>query len=416
MWFASKPKLTPSEAAATPRQDLFGEKAIDYLTTLLSRVPDPDLTLKKANITRDKLRAMMTDDEIAQAFETRLDALVSINWRLETLPGGEAATTDATYDAMGPFVQPIIETAWQAVPYGYSVQEAVWKRGELITLDRIVEKPFEWFAPQRDGTLRYFPLDGRAGPEGVLVDTAYKFFLTIRKFSYMNPYGEALLSRLYWLWYFRYNAWRFRMQFLERFGTPLIVGKSSNTAKMAEALYEAVQDAVIVVPPMDEVSVISPNNVGTAFETIENSLVRQMQKLILGQTLTSGTDAGSGNRALGEVHNAVRLDKRNSDANMAAPTVQRVVDAFVQLNWPGAVSPKFIIETNSGINKDRALRDATLAKAGLIKFTEQYFLNRYDYEDGDFTIPEDAPITDEKPLDRTKEDPESVDVVPSAQE
>jgi phage gp29-like protein len=39
----------------------------------------------------------------------------------------------------------------------------------------------------------------------------------------------------------------------------------------------------------------------SAFEAFDNVLTRRIQKVVLGQTLTSGTD-GVGSRALGEVH------------------------------------------------------------------------------------------------------------------
>ena len=44
-----------------------------------------------------------------------------------------------------------------------------------------------------------------------------------------NPRGKALMSRVYWLWYFKTNGWRFWAKYLERFGSPLLVGKSNAT-------------------------------------------------------------------------------------------------------------------------------------------------------------------------------------------
>jgi phage gp29-like protein len=75
----------------------------------------------------------------------------------------------------------------------------------------------------------------------------------------------------------------------------------------------------------------SSNGGSTAFEAFDNVLTRRIQKVVLGQTLTSGTD-GVGSRALGEVHNDVRLDKRNSDLRMITPTIQELIDALCLLN------------------------------------------------------------------------------------
>jgi hypothetical protein len=45
-----------------------------------------------------------------------------------------------------------------------------------------------------------------------------KFFLTRRKPTFKQPYGDPLLSKLYWLWFFRTNTTKFWVKFLERFG------------------------------------------------------------------------------------------------------------------------------------------------------------------------------------------------------
>ena len=78
----------------------------------------------------------------------------------------------------------------------------------------------------------------------------------------------------------------------------------------------------------------------------ETASIRRIQKVILGQTLTSGTDGGSGNRALGGVHNDVRIDKRNSDIQLVTPTVQAMVDAL--LVWNGYAPGDVVFSMSDG--------------------------------------------------------------------
>jgi hypothetical protein len=51
----------------------------------------------------------------------------------------------------------------------------------------------------------------------------------VREPTYRQPYGRALYSQLYWPWFFRKMGWQFWMKFLERWGTPFLVGHTRAT-------------------------------------------------------------------------------------------------------------------------------------------------------------------------------------------
>jgi hypothetical protein len=176
------------------------------------------------------------------------------------------------------------------------------------------------------------------------------------------------------------------MQFLERFGSPMLLGKSHDPETMADALLNALQDSVVAVGNQDEVTTVLASGSGEAFKAADDALVRRIQRLILGQTLTS--DVGnSGSYAAALVQNEVRMDKRNADLRMQSQTIQKVINALTWLRFGAdAEPPRFVAEDERGIEKERADRDAVLAKAGNIKFTEQYLLRVYDFEKGDFEI------------------------------
>ena len=79
------------------------------------------------------------------------------------------------------------------------------------------------------------------------VDTELKFMLTRHRESHKQPFGEALLSRVYWPWYFRHNGWQFWGQFLERFGTPLLLGKVSSPKEWVQLMQQLGIDSVVAV-------------------------------------------------------------------------------------------------------------------------------------------------------------------------
>lgn len=378
--------------------NLFTDEATSQLVTYLTRVQDMDAVLKSVGIKRDKLRTLLFDDEIYQAVETRIDALLATPVRLEPSEGPAA---EFLMLALDPIIHEAMAGAFQARLFGYSVLEAVYKKTEdnKIGLAYLGEKPFEWFEPQSDGRLLYYPDNGSANGAGIEVDQEFKFFLTRARPTYRNPLGEALLSRLYWPWFFRTSGWKFWGKFLERFGSPLLVGKSSDTKAMAEALLQAHSQSVMGVDKEDSVDAVGvpSGNTGAAFDTYEAAVIRRIQKVVLGQTLTSGTDNGSGNRALGAVHNSVREDKRNSDIKLVQSTIQRVINALCVLN--GFDKHEVVFADEVGLEKDRSERDKNLYAIG-VRFDRTYFEDNYDLNETDFNLTdEQAEVDPQNPKD-----------------
>lgn len=372
---------------AKPAASLYQPVAIEQVVGILSRLPDPDDVLLKLGLGRHELRKLETDDEIAAALETRRDAVVATPWRLEPYEG-EAA--EWLWLELEPHIEALMRGAWEAVPYGYSVIEVVYRRPSAaqrrIGIDYLGAKPMEWFGPQRDGSLLFMPPSGGSAH---LVDTSAKFLLTRRNPSYRNPYGEALLSRAYWPWFFRYNGWRFWMAFLERFSEPLLVGRVYTPTEFVEAMRGLGFGAVVGVGVEEEVDAVTASGAGE-FARVEAALLQRIQRLILGQTLTSQVD-GKGSYAAAQVHNEVRDDKRRADIRLVSRTVQRLIDALWSLNRLPGEPPAFVLQDDQGLDAERAARDAQLVQAGVLRLTDQYLLSNYDFEEGDFTVTPSAP-------------------------
>lgn len=362
---------------------LYAEKTFDEAVNLLTRMPEIDEVLVKAGVQRHALSKLETDDDISGALRTRREAVIATPWVFES--GTEEHKKFLT-EELAPSIEQAIFGAWQAVSYGYSVMEAVYRKTDdgRIGIKSVMVKPMEWFDIRPDGELRYFnPNTG--GAEGEKLDQVYKFFVTRSNATWRNPKGEAMLARLYWPWFFRFNAWRFWAQFLERFGQPLLVGKSTNPTSMVAALVQAHQDAVIGIGNGDDVAAIQPATEGGAFKMLEDCIVRRYQKMILGQTLTTDTSAGGGGAyALGAVHADVKEGLRQSDLRLVRATLQRVVNAVCLLNGITEV-PRLKFDDGTGLAIERAERDSKLYSIG-VRFTEKYFEERYTLRKEDFTL------------------------------
>lgn len=364
------------------RTSLFTEQATDTFLRFMSNMADPDEVLRKAGINRPMLRALTGDDEITAALDTRREALLSTEWRLEAQPDTPEEPLAFIAEQFTPHAERFLRACMEALPYGYSVQEAIYIRTAegRVGIAQITEKPFEWFVPQLDGAVLWRSM---AHPQGEETD-ARKYFLTARGQTYRNPYGEALFSRLYWPWLFRTAGWKFWVRWLERFGNPLLVGQTAGDAKtMLDALVKAQNSATVSVGMGDKVEVVGADGGGEQFATFERAVVARYQRSILGQTLTSDTGGSSGRSggsyAAAKVHNEVRLDKRNADCRMCMVTGQKLVDVLWTLNaFPGS-PPRFVIQDSTGLESERAERDALLVSKTGLKLTPDYFVRVYDF-------------------------------------
>lgn len=394
-WLAPITRFLPPKLPAVlakSREPLYSEVAFQHMLDYLSIVPDPDLLLQKAGIQRHDLRFLELDDEIAQCMETRKDAVVGTPWRLEPNQSRQTKWLTAQLDHHD---ETIIRGVMSAVFYGYSVLEVTWKQESgRITIDRIDERNIEWFRLHPRLGWRYYPDDGSYGSDGLECDPR-KFFFTVRHPTTRNPYGESLLSRLWFPVTWRREGWQMRLKFLETFGQPIVLGRVFDYAGFVAAMKAQGVRSVIGWQGRadDAVTTITASGAGE-FQSLEDALIKRIQKLILGQTLTS--DVGdSGSYAAAKVHADVMSSKTIADGRQVTHTIQRIIDTWAQLN--GWQAPQFILADETGLEPERAERDAVLlpvlAASGL-KLTPNYFMDRYDYREEDFA-PVETPETAE---------------------
>ncbi len=369
---------------------LYSQQAEKAFLNFLTRMPDIDEVLRKAGVSRHRLTVLMYDDEIYQCVEKRQDKLESTPFWLEPSDGLPAQIlTSELKKWWSELMLGTQDARW----YGYSVLEAVYTKPEQPSLfiegDNITpyvgwqwlgKKPMQWFEPKNDGRLMLLQ-NYNDQHRDVECDQTFKHFLTQCKPSYENPYGEALFSRLYWLWFFKNGTIKFWAKFVERFGNPLLVGKSSKSVEgMLKALLNAHASSVLSINGDESVeSIGGSQNGASAFESFDKKIERSVQKVILGQTLTSGTD-GAGSRALGEVHLEVQNNKVDADIRMITSTIQAMLDALCALNgWERHI---ITIGDDNSLNADKAERDVKLKNAGA-NLTNQYFQREYGLLDGD---------------------------------
>jgi len=292
---------------------------------------DADETLKQVGMQRHQLSTLLYDDEIDEKVERRIESLTQASYTLSPSEGDEALFV---YDQLNKHLESLVIASMNAKLYGYSVCEIVWdketyKRTGIMQPLRLTEKPMQWFEPKNDGRLLFFADDMFAPVE---VDTKYKYLLQQHRATFDNPKGKALLSRIYWLWYFKKSGWKFWSKFLERFGSPLLIGSTSNDpAEMVSALAQAHSQSIFAMPDGDSVDTISSSGNGETFKAYDDAINKRIAKYLLGQTLTSGADGG-GTYGQGKVHQEQQEIIFNSDKMFATRYIRQFINLICELN------------------------------------------------------------------------------------
>jgi phage gp29-like protein len=381
-------KKAPAPAPAEKRQFAAAPRGMtnDIAQTVTYRglnnvMFDPDETLKKAGLSRADLKRLTKDPEIWQCICKRVNALVATSWRLEP----NASRNNKWLAAqLTPHIETLLTATVNAVLFGYAVVEVTYQDGDRVSIAKLSEKPFSWFTPTHEGLLY---TDRQTGQ--IITCDPRKFILITSRASYENPYGEALVSRLWWDVYHKFQLWSNWALFIERFAAPLLVGKTGgNVTEFTQNLTMAVRGAAISVGTQDDVKAVEVASSGDAFIKMNDAINAAIQKLILGQTLTSQVGS-SGSYAAAQVHADVQTEQRNADIRLASCAVQSLVNTLASFN--GFDAPQFVMADDTGLELERAQRDALLVERGVLTLTENYLLDRYDYQAGDFTVPAAAP-------------------------
>lgn len=368
-----------SKMRAASGGHLYSDQAVSKYNSFFDELmrTDTDEVLAKVGMQRHQLSALLYDDEIDEKIERRIESLTQANYTLSPSEGDNALFI---YDQLNKHLESLLLACMDARLYGYSVPEIIWDQqtykntGKIQPL-RLTAKPIEWFEPKSDGRLFYFA-PHLAMP--VEVDTKYKFMLIQHRPTFTNPKGKALLSRVYWLWFFKKNGWQFWSKFLERFGSPLLLGTTDgDTQQMASALSAAHNQSIFTMPENDKVSAISASGNGEAFKAYDDAINRRIAKYLLGQTLTSGTDRG-GTAGQGLIHEKQQEIIFNSDKAFATRYVRQFITTICELNGIADV-PWFNFKPEKGIQDELADRDVKLTNQGVV-FTREYYEDTYDIE------------------------------------
>lgn len=257
-----------------------------------------------------------------------------------------------------------------AIGYAFSNQEMTWERYGKEWLPATIEhRPSSWFTVLQNDRNQLRLRDGTSDGQALQ---------SLTWISHIHKATSGFLPRaglhrvLAWPFLFKNYSVRDLAEFCEIYGLPMRLGTypsgSSDDEKstLLRAVTQIGHSAAGIIPEGMMIDFKeAAKGQSDPYQYMIEWCERTQSKAILGGTLTSQSDGASSTNALGNVHNEVRHDLLEADANIMQRTLTRdLVYPIVMLNTSAITSlrrcPRFEFITQEG--EDMALYADALPK------------------------------------------------------
>ncbi len=301
------------------------------------------------------------NSEIAQALQTRIDAVLGCHWSFA--PGDDSDAAKAAADALKKELDAIegqngndtfgelLEDLMGALLPGFSISEICWKDGGHIAGFNLIEQ--EHFT-LIDG---FYPkLVTSECPSGLVIPRDHIIYHRMR-FHGKDPARGGLIRPIAWIHCFMNSAEKNLLGFVERYGMPFVAIKADEQTYQKERnnikrlIRNFGSSGGGLFSKNTELELIQAANVnGDIYFRLREALAGSITRLILGQTASSGDGGGLSNDG---AQDKVRRDLMESDCRK----LQRTINAQLCAPWTrfncgaGVAAPRFTIDCSAPEDK-----------------------------------------------------------------
>lgn len=278
-----------------------------------------------------------------------------------------------------------------AIGMGFAVSEIIWKITDNgVIIDKILNRPprrFQFDAVDRSLKLRNIqqPYYGTALPDK-------KFIIHRCSSQWENPFGDALIQSLYWIWLFKKTALKFYLQHLEVGASSIPIVKYPSGANV-ELKNEAFEIAKMIrngafgrIPQNFEIIWAETKNAiqnAEAYHIFIRLCNDEISKCVNGQILTSeaSSGTGAGSHALGTIHQITQSARDVFRAEGLSATLnQTLIKWIVDFNFSdvdGYPQFRFDLEEPSDLTVESSIVK-NLSDAGYV-FDETELSEKFNY-------------------------------------
>lgn len=254
--------------------------------------------------------------------------------------------------------------------YGLNVFEINYKEKEGLVYPRLVQRDFRQFKFNDVGEFVF----SAGGSEQSI--PPLKVIYALNRANFRKVYGDGLLKKLYFPVKMKNASLKFWFRFLEKFGSPWAIAKTSyEPDEMAAEVQAMLSGDSAVIDTDEEITLVQPTS-NVDFTRLPAYLDNQISKAILGANLTS--DVKEGSYAAAKTHNEIREDLAANDAKILIFVMNKAISFFKEINgYNGELYAKLFDE--DAPNTERATRDKTLYDMGFAP-TKKYITSTYNIE------------------------------------
>ena len=254
--------------------------------------------------------------------------------------------------------------------YGLNVFEVNYKEKEGLVYPRLVQRDFRQFK-FNDASEFVFSAGGSEQSIPPL-----KVIYALNRANFRKVYGDGLLKKLYFPVKMKNASLKFWFRFLEKFGSPWAIAKTSyEPDEMAAEVQAMLSGDSAVIDTDEEITLVQPTS-NVDFTRLPAYLDNQISKAILGANLTS--DVKEGSYAAAKTHNEIREDLAANDGKILVFVMNKAISFFKEINgYNGELYAKLFDE--DAPNTERAARDKTLYDMGFAP-TKKYITSTYNIE------------------------------------
>lgn len=254
--------------------------------------------------------------------------------------------------------------------YGLNVFEINYKEKEGLVYPRLVQRDFRQFKFNDAGEFTF----NASGSERSI--PPLKVIYALNRANFRKVYGDGLLKKLYFPVKMKNASLKFWFRFLEKFGSPWAIAKTSyEPDEMAAEVQAMLSGDSAVIDTDEEITLVQPTS-NVDFTRLPAYLDNQISKAILGANLAS--DVKEGSFAAAKTHNEIREDLAANDAKILIFVMNKAISFFKEINgYNGELYAKLFDE--DAPNTERAARDKTLYDMGFAP-TKKYITSTYNIE------------------------------------
>jgi phage gp29-like protein len=310
----------------------------NYLTfhKYIGILPNPGKILEESGSQTQVYTTMKSDPHVWSCIQSRKSGVLSLKWEIlaknENSP--EMNLVREMFEELDIFN--LISNILESIFSGFQVMEILWDEhpdGSFIPKE-IVSKPNEWFFFGTDGKIRF---RAKGQPKGILLPEN-KFLVPRHNPTYENPYGEALLTKCYWPVTIKNMGFRFWMNFLEKYGMPLVIGQYTYppTPEELQALADRLQkliDSQTIAAPSDisiDIKDIGQSKSVELYSQLIKMANAEISKALLSETLTTEMDSGS--FAASVTHFKVRRELILGDVKIVENALNVLIKMLLTVN------------------------------------------------------------------------------------